>query len=751
MVATFSSTGRDTFVGSPRSRVDGPAKVTGLAKYAGEFAAPDLAHGTVVSSDIAKGRIRAIDTADAEAVPGVIKVFTHENRPRTAWLNYNYQDAVAPPGSPFRPLYDDRILYSGQPVALVVAEDFETARFAATLVKLDYEAEEPATDTEAVRDLAYRPPMNRNGIKPPPKPWGDADGAFDKAPVKVRQDYRLAIEHHNPMEPHASTVVYEGDGTYTVYDKIQGVSNSQGYLASVFGLKKDDVRVMNPYLGGGFGSGLRPQYQLFLAMLAARDLERSVRVVLTRDQMWTFSYRPDALQTVTLGAGPDGRLQALRHDCIEGTSQFEDYQEVVVNWAAILYRCDNVELTYRLAKLDTFTPADMRAPGAVTGVFAIETAMDELACATGQDPIELRLRNFTERDRTQGDKPFGSKALKACFAQGAARFGWDKRNPEPRSMREGRELVGWGMATGVWESMMMKSGAHAILTADGKLEVGNSTGDLGTGTYTILTQIAADTLGLTMEDVTTKLGDTRLPEAPVAGGSWTAASSGTAVMKACRDVGEQVFKLARKMENSPLANVDFARVAFTNGRIEVAGEPARGVSLVDAMRSAGVERLEATAEGAPDKDFDDAYEAYTHSAVFAEVKVDEELGQVRLTRIVSAIAAGKILNPKTARSQILGGVVMGIGSALEEESMLDHRLGRFMNHNLGEYHVPVNADIHDIEVIFVDEEDKANPLGVKGLGEIGVVGVAAAIANAVHHATGKRIRHLPITVDKILG
>ena len=750
MATQFSSAGKDNFVGTARSRVDGPAKVTGLAKYAGEFTAPDLAHGYVVSSAIAKGRIAAIDTAEAEAVPGVIKVLTHANRPRTAWLDYNYQDAVAPPGSPFRALDDERILYSGQPIALVVAEDFETARYAATLVRATYEAEAPATDPAELQDQAYVPPMKRAGIKPPPKPWGDADAAFDASPIRLRENYRLAVEHHNPMEPHASTVVYEGEGKYTVYDKIQGVSNSQGYLAGVFGLKKDDVRVMNPYLGGGFGSGLRPQYQLFLAMLAARDLERSVRVVLTRDQMWTFSYRPDALQTISLGADAGGALQALRHDAVGATSHFEDYQEVVVNWSGVLYKCDNVALTYKLAKVDTHTPADMRAPGAVTGVFAIEIAMDELAYATGRDPIQLRLANYAESDATAGDKPFGSKELRACFAQGAERFGWAKRDPKPRSMREGRELVGWGMATGVWESMMQQTSAHAILTADGRLEVGNSTGDIGTGTYTILTQIAADTLGLTMDDVTTKLGDTRLPEAPVAGGSWTAASSGTAVMKACRNVGEQVFKMARAMEGSSLANVDVERIAFANGRIEVAGDPTRGVALVDAMRAAGVDRVEATESAGPSKDFNSAYEAYTHSAIFAEVKVDEELGVVRLTRVVSAIAAGKILNPKTARSQIMGGVVMGIGSALEEESMMDHRLGRFMNHNLGEYHVPVSADIYDIDVIFVDEEDRANPLGVKGLGEIGIVGTAAAIANAVYHATGKRIRHLPITIDKIL-
>ncbi|GBU18991.1 MULTISPECIES: xanthine dehydrogenase family protein molybdopterin-binding subunit [Methylobacterium] len=751
MTATFSPTGRDTYVGTARSRVDGPAKVTGLAKYAGEFAAPDLAHGYVVSSRIAKGRILSIDTSDAEKVPGVVKVLTHENRPRTAFLAMNYRDMVAPPGSPFRALYDDKIHFSGQPVALVVAEDFETARFAASLVRVTYEAETPATEIAELKDLAYDPPKKRSGIKPPPEPWGDADAAFDGAPVKVREDYRLAIEHHNPMEPHASTVVREGDGKYTVYDKTQGVANSHGYLTAVFGLNKADVRVVNPYIGGGFGSGLRPQYQLFLAMLAARDLDRSVRVVLTRDQMWTFTHRPDALQTVSLGAGPDGALQALKHDVIQETSRYEDYQETIPNWSGVLYRCDNVAMSYRLAQTDMATPGDMRAPGAVTGVFAIETAMDELAQATGQDPIALRLRNYAEADATAGGKPFGSKELKEALRQGAERFGWARRNPEPRSTREGRELVGWGMACGIWEAMMQQSSVHAALTPDGRLELGNATGDLGTGTYTILTQIGADALGLRMEDVTVKLGDTRLAEAPVAGGSWTAASSGTAAMRACRDIAEQAFRLARGLDESPLANVEFDRVVLEGGRIAVADDPARSMALTDVLRKAGVERLEATGKAAPDKDHAKQFESYTHSAIFAEVKVDEELGQVRVTRIVSAIAAGKILNTKTARSQILGGIVMGIGSALEEESMLDHRLGRFMNHNLGEYHVPVNADIHDIEVIFVDEEDKANPLGVKGLGEIGIVGTAAAIANAVFHATGKRVRHLPITVDKILG
>nr|WP_137827453.1 xanthine dehydrogenase family protein molybdopterin-binding subunit [Methylobacterium sp. L1A1] len=751
MTVQFSpAAGRDRFVGQAISRVDGPAKVTGLAKYAGEFAAPDLAYGVVVSSAIAKGRIKRIDAAAAEAVPGIVKVITHENRPATSQKPEDYQDAVAPPGAPFQALASDRIVYSGQPIALVVGEDFETARYAASLVRVEYETAAPLTDVTAQSGASYDPPMKRAGIKPPPEPWGDAAQAFDTSEIRVNAQYRMADEHHNPMEPHASTVVVEKDGTYTVYDKIQGVSNTHDYIAGAFGLKPEQVRVLNPYLGGGFGSGLRPQYQLFLAMLAAKDLGRSVRVTLTRDQMWSFTYRSEAIQTVALGADPSGKLTALKHDAVQGTSTYEDYQEVIVNWSGVLYDCDNVALTYSLTKLDTPTPGDMRAPGAVTGVFAIETAMDELAHATGQDPVQLRLKNYTEGDQTE-DKPFGSKELKEAFRQGAERFGWDKRQPEPRSMRDGRELVGWGMATGIWESMMMQSSARAVLGADGRLEVGNQTGDIGTGTYTILTQIAADTLGLPLDHVTTKLGDTKLAQAPVAGGSWTAASSGTAVMKACRDIAEQAFKLARGMDNSPLANVDFERAVFTGGRIEVAGDPSKGVALTDILKATGTERLEATAEAAPDKDFEEAYNAYTHSAIFAEVKIDEELGVLRCTRVVSAIAAGRILNPKTARSQILGGIVMGIGSALHEESMLDHRIGRFMNHNLGEYHVPVHADIHDIDVIFVDEEDKANPLGVKGLGEIGIVGVAAAISNAVFHATGKRIRHLPITIDKIVA
>lgn len=740
----------ETHVGQPRSRVDGRAKVTGAAKYAAEFTAPGLAHGYVVSGSIAKGRIRHIDTRAAEALPGVFRVYTHENRPRAAWFDYKHQDEVAPPGSPFRPFHDDKVVYSGQPIALVVAEEFGIARYAASLVRVEYDVEEHATDLEEERGSAYVPPKQRTGIKPPPSPRGDAASAMAAAPVRVANEYKIAVEHHNPMECHATTVVWEGGGKVTVHDKIQGVQNSQGYIIGAFGLSKDDVRVVTPFVGGGFGSGLRPQYQLFLAVMATLDLERSVRVSLTRDQMFTFTYRPETINQLSLGAGRDGALQAIRHDAIATTSRFEDHQEVVVNWSGLLYTCDNVELIYKLAQVDTYTPGDMRAPGAPLGVFALESAMDELAYELGVDPVELRLKNYAEKDENEG-KQFTSKELRACYAQAAERFGWSRRNPEPRSTREGRELVGWGMATGVWEAMMSKTSARATLTGDGRLEVASATADIGTGTYTILTQIAADALGLGMEEVTARVGDSSLPTSPVEGGSWTAASAGSAVRAACYAVRGKLFALARRMNDSPLANASIDHVTFAGGRIALDSDPSRSVTFVEAMRAGGVDRLEAEETAAPSMITNMRYSGYTHSAVFVEVKVDEELGVVRVTRVVDAVAAGRILNPKTARSQIIGGVVFGIGMALHEETLADHKLGRFMNHNLAEYHVPVNADVPEIDVIFVDEhDDKASPIGVKGLGEIGIVGTAAAIANAVYHATGRRVRDLPITIDKVL-
>ncbi|MES2570650.1 MAG: molybdopterin cofactor-binding domain-containing protein, partial [Verrucomicrobiota bacterium] len=418
-------------IGQSVSRVDGRAKVTGQAKYAGEYNVPALTYGVVVSSTIARGKILSIDTSRALAVPGVIYVFTHEHRPRTAWFDRSYRDQDSPEGAPFRPLHDATIVYSGQPVALVIAENFELARHGASLVEVCYEVEAHATDLHAQRRDARRPKG-----KPVPKPRGDAEQAFAAAAVQVDAEYLAPIEHHNPMEPHASTVVVENDGTLTIYDKTQGVQNSLSYVAHVFGLSKNEVRVLAPFVGGAFGSGLRPQYQLFLAVMAARELKRSVRVSLTRPQMFTFGHRPETIQRVALGASAEGKLQAVIHEAISETSRFEDYAESVVDWSGSLYQCDHVRLGHTVVPLDFFTPLDMRAPGAGWGLYALECAMDELAYSAGIDPLELRRRNYAARDQVE-DKPFSSKELRACYDQGAERFGWSARRPEPRSMREG--------------------------------------------------------------------------------------------------------------------------------------------------------------------------------------------------------------------------------------------------------------------------------------------------------------------------
>jgi xanthine dehydrogenase YagR molybdenum-binding subunit len=735
-------------IGRPIDRVDGRAKVTGEARYAAEYGAPDLVYGWVVSGAVARGKIAGIDAGEALNLPGVLQVFTHENTSGLAWFDRSYRDQIAPPGSPFRPLHGPEIQFSAQPVALVVADSLELARYASRLVRVGYDREPHATDLEARLAEAYGQ-KERSGIKPPPKPRGHAQEALAAAVVTIDAEYWVPVEHHNPMETFATTVVRDEDGKLTVYDKTQGVQNVRDYLCSVFGLSADDVRVVSSYVGGAFGSGLRPQYQAFLAVLAARELKRSVRVVLTRQQMFSLGHRPTTRQRVALGASADGRLEAVIHEAIAETSRHEDYSEEVVNWSGLLYRCDNVTLEHKVVALDLCTPCDMRAPGAAWGVYALECAMDELAARLGGDPVELRLKNYAEEDQNEG-KPFSSKELRECYRRGAERFGWAERNPRPRSTRRGRALIGRGMAGGAWEAMQQKAAARAVFTADGKLTVSSATEDIGTGTYTIMTQIAAEALGLPIGDVTFRLGDSTLPEEPVEGGSFTASSVGSAVRAACEAVREMLFELSRKVDDSPLVKASLDDVEFADGVVRLRDDPSRSVSFAEAMRHGGVQVIEEEASAGPTSE-QKKFSRHAHSAVFAEVEVDEDLGTVRVTRVVSAIAGGRVLNPKTARSQITGGVVWGIGMALEEQSVLDQAFGRFMTHNLADYHVPVCADVSDIEVIFVEERDAVvNPLGAKGLGELGVVGVAAAIANAVYHATGKRIRDLPITLDKLL-
>lgn len=736
--------------GDALHRIDAPAKVTGHARYAAEHPTEDLVWGVVFNSTIAKGRIVSILVEHALAVPGVLDVLTHGNRPRMRSMGLMYKDSTSPQGSPFKPLHDAKVRYSGQPIALVLAESFEAARYAASLIDVAYASEPHETQLLAHLSRAREPSRLKLGFVPPPKPRGDADAAYAAAPAKHTAEYHSGVEHHNPMEMFASTVIRGADGHLTIYDKTQGSQNSRWVVSHAFGLSKDKVTVRNPYVGGAFGSGLRPQYPLLLAVMGSLQLERSVRVVLTRQQMFTFGHRPETWQRVALAAESDGTLTAVMHEAVAETSRFEDYVEVIVNWSGQLYRCDNVKLGYQVVPLDQYTPIDMRAPGAAHGVHALEVAMDELSYELGMDPLALRLKNYSERDPA-ADLPYSTKALRSCYEQAAERFGWAARQPQPRAMREGHELVGWGMATGIWDAMQLFARAHAVLHADGRLVVSSAASDIGTGTYTVMSQIAAAAMGLPLEHVTFQLGDSTLPVAPVEGGSSHVATVGSAVAGVCEKLQEALLKLAARMTDSVFARKKLKDVEFTDRGMQMLGDPSTRIAITDILGAAGKASIEDRYLLLPNVLKQRKYTRSTHSAVFCEVKVDEDFGTVRVTRVVSAVAAGRIINPLAARSQVIGGIVWGISQALHEETQIDHALGRFMNHSFAEYHVPVNADIEDIEVIFAEEDDRiVSRLGAKGVGEIGMVGVAAAVCNAIYHATGRRVRSTPMSPDKVM-
>jgi xanthine dehydrogenase YagR molybdenum-binding subunit len=735
------------YIGKEMSRVDGVAKVTGRAKYAAEFQVPNLTYGFIVLGTVAKGTIKAMDTREAESAPGVIRVFTHLNTPK---LGPKTSTEDSPPRATeerdksFRALQSERIFFNGQPVALVVAETFEQARYAARLVKVSYNAEKHITDTEAVRMRARVPSQG-----PPPKPRGNPVEAMKSAPVKVEAEYRIAIEHHNAMEPHAAIAVWQGD-KLSIFDKTQEVYGVRKHLASSFRIPEENVSVVSPYVGGAFGSSLRPNYYPALTAMAARELKRPVKVVYTRTQMFTgHGYRPYTIQKVALGAEQSGKLTAMIHEAIHNTSSFEAFNDNTTGFTRQVYACPNLYAPTKITDTDLNTPTWMRAPGAVSGMFALESAMDELAYALKIDPLELRLINYAEVDPESG-KPFSSKALRECYRLGAEKFGWKNRKFEPRSMRDGRLLVGWGTATGIWGAFQMPATARITFKADGTAHVASATSDIGPGTYTVITMIAAEYLGLKPEQVQFELGDTKFPRAPSQGGSWTTASVGSAVHGAALAVTARLLTLANGEANSPLKGVAAADVEMLDGRLRLKSDPSRFASISEVMKRNGLAEIIETFEARPSKERE-KFATLAHGAQFVEVKIDPDLGNVRVTRAIEVTACGKIINPKASHSQEIGGVVWGIGMALQEATEIDHRYGRIMNPNLQHYHVPVNADIHEIETLFVEEDDTVvNPLGVKGMGELGMVGIPAAIANAVFHATGKRIRELPITPDKLL-
>lgn len=740
-------------IGQPISRLEGHLKVTGSAKYAGEYEAEDLLYGYVVNSTITKGKIKTVDTSEAKKLPGVVEIFTHENKPSTAWFDFKYADMDAPPGTVFKPLKDNEIRYNGQPIGLVIAETFEMARYAAKKIKFVYEEDAKfETDLKTNLEKARDPKKGLASMlkPPPPKPTGDFEKEYEKSHIKIDSQFSHGTEHHNPMEMYASTVIYEGKDRLKIYDKTQGTINSQMYVANVFGLKMKNVQVISPFVGGGFGSGLRPQHQLFMAVMASLALKRNVRVTLDRAQMYMIGHRPPTLQHIKFGADKTGKVNAIYHKAIGETSRFEDYVEIVVNWVNMLYPAENTLLEHQIVPLDVYSPLDMRAPGGSTGMHAIEVAMDEIAYQLKIDPVELRLINYSEIDKSS-DKEYSSKQLKDCFRQGAEKFGWNERNPEPRSMKRGSKLVGYGMATGMWDANRLFGRAEAIMTPDGKVEIKSAVTDIGTGTLTIMTQIASDELGIPIEDITFSYADSAMPFAPIQGGSFTTATVGPAVQNACQALNKKIFKLAKGMENSVLNEAKFKDVKFKDGVIRLNDNPKVQIKVKDVLVLNDGKPVKTTNSAMPNPLTYGRKARAVHSAVFVEVEVDEELGMVEVKRAVTAVAAGKIINPKTAESQVLGGMVWGISKALHEETILDHQLGKYMNANLGEYHIPVHADIQDLQVIFVEENDQfVNDLGVKGVGEIGGVGMPPAITNAIFHATGKRIYDLPIHFDKLL-
>jgi xanthine dehydrogenase YagR molybdenum-binding subunit len=707
------------YIGEPISRVDGRQKVTGGAKYAAEFDVPGQAHGAIVRSTVAKGRIASIDSAAAERAPGVLAVLTHRNAPRLA---YRAHKAPVDPvvGERLHVLQDDQVSHQGQPIALVVAETFEQATHAATLVRVTYAPETATTDVSQVEPvLLTRQQTDQGERRPPETRRGDPEGALAAAEVKVDQTYVIPRENHNPIEMHATIAAWDGE-RLTLWDKTQWVHNAADEIGAVFGIPAENIRVVSPFVGGAFGSALRAWPHVTLAALGARVAGRPVKVMLSRREMYYgVGYRPHTVQRVALGAARDGRLAAVVHDAFQETSTYEEYAEALLNATRFLHACPNVYTRHRIAPMNVHTPTFMRAPGEASGVFALESAMDELAVALNIDPVELRLRNEPQQDEFR-QLPFSSRSSRECYRVAADRFGWSRRNPKPRSMRDGRWLIGWGMATATYPMNYAPASARARLLPEGTAEVTSAASDMGPGTWTSMTQVAAEALGLPIERVQFILGDTRLPRAPVHGGSMTMASVGSAVQAACRRAREDA--LARAGAND----------------------------LTEAMRRLG-QPVEASADVKPG-DESQRFSMHAFGAVFVEVAVDPDLGETRVRRLVGAYGAGRIVNPKTTRSQCIGGMIGGVGMALMEHAVVDARNGRVPNANLAEYAVPVHADSPTaMDVIFVEEHDPhVNPLGVKGVGEIAMVGVAPAITNAIFHATGTRIRALPVTPDKLL-
>jgi len=756
------------FVGKPIVRVEGREKVTGKAKYSAEFPMPGLTYGVLATSTIAKGKIASIETAAAAREPGVIAVLAHQNLPKLAKTPNDAQgkkDTGSQMG--FMPLTSDEIFYAAQPVALVVADTLEHATHAATLVKVTYQKTAPIASFHDPKAELFDPQKIQDGKADAHTKRGDAKGEFAKSAIQLTATYNHPVYNHNPMEPGSTTAVWEAPDRLTVYESTQGVTRTQSTLSAMLGLPREQVRVITKYLGGGFGCKGSMWPHTVLTVQAAKAVGRPVKLMLTRPQMFTsMGHREDQTQTVQLGATADGKITSIVHTKTSTTSPWDNYAESNSKILDMLYATPNFEASYQLARANVMTSTFMRAPGEAPGSFALECSMDDLAYKIGVDPIEIRLRNHADHDYSTGHQ-WSSKSLKQCYARGAELFGWSKRNPTPGATRDGRYLVGMGMATASYPVHNSQGTARARLYADGHAVVQSGATDLGTGTYTVMTQVAADSLGLPLEKVRFELGDTQLPTAPNSGGSVAAGTVSSSVYLAAQDVWQKLIKMAVVDKKSPLYKAKPEEVAVEKGRLFLKKDPKKGEAFGDLMKRGDITDIEGMAQGKYGSGYesasaaanaapahkDDAAQHAMHSfgAHFCEVRVDMDLGTVRVSKWVSVMGAGRILNVQTARSQIIGGAIFGIGSALMEATERDQNFSRYTNADLAGYHIPVNADIPNITVEFVEEHDPfINAMGVKGIGEISMVGVAAAVGNAVFHATGKRLRDLPLTPDKVL-
>jgi xanthine dehydrogenase YagR molybdenum-binding subunit len=739
---------KNIVTGKPMDRVDGRQKVTGTAQYSAEYPQKDLAYAVLIDSKIARGAIGSIDTTAAEKAPGVLAVLTPINAPKLkAMPPFTAGGGAAENRTPFS---DRNIYHAGQYIGVVVADTLERATHAAELVRVDYAQQPPLTEFERLRNQAVLP-KDKVGEKPADTMRGNFEQGLAQSQVRIEETYTTPIEHHNPMEPHATTAIWSGD-RLTVYDSTQNNFGTRATLAAAFGIPEANVRVICKFIGGAFGCKGSMWSHVSLAALAARYVRRPVKLVLTRPEMFTgVGYRPQTEQQVVLAAASDGKLTAIAHQGISDTCAeiVGEFVEPFTKATHMMYACPNVRISQRVVRLNQGQPTFMRAPGEASGAYALESAFDELANKLKLDPIELRLRNHADTD-PDTQLPWSSKSLKECYQVGAEKFGWSRRNPEPRSMRDGRYLVGMGMASATYPVLHFPATAVAKIMQDGNAVVQSGTHEMGTGTATALAPVIADVLGVAIERVRFDLGDTDLPRAPVSGGSATISSVGTAVAGATEAVRTKVLAIARADSKSPLYNIPATEITTENGQIFVKNDRAKSETYEAILKRNNLKMVEASFDAKFDK-ANKKHSMHSFGAQFAEVRIDPDLGQIRVTRFVGAFGGGRIMNMKTAQSQIIGGIVMGIGMALLEETLTDSRFGRIVNANLGEYHVPVNADIPAIEAYFVEENDPhINSIGAKGVGEIGIVGVAAAIANAVYHATGKRIRSLPITLDKLM-